>query len=617
MFDFFCPRTNPSLPQNDTPEERKKRQRQLEKTGESYVWDLKRENVVGVPMARDVPRASGPTLTWFAAAAEVAAPIIGNILANIVSKDEFVDAREGLSAITKTLEEIIPGTERLLLKNASGLADTLISTYKETFEIKLQKVRVKVGLKSYNEMFKCLALPEIASVFQTNESFARYRVAGPNPMLLKGVSALEENFPVTEGGYQKVMGADDSLAGALSENRIYVLDYQELTPLAQKPGGPDKQVFAPIALFAIAKGGKSLIPVAIQSGQNKDDFEVVYSMDENDNSPQYWRWQVSKTVLQVADANYHEFFIHLSRTHLVMEAFTIATRRCLAETHPVNILLSPHFEGTLFINNSAAETLIAPGGPIDSFFGADISAVQAAAGGDRLGFDFYENMLPRDLARRKVDNPERLPDYPYRDDALLIWKAIHDWTVAYVGVYYGGDDAVLADTELTAWTKSLRADTEGRLKGFELITTREQLADVLTMVIFTCSAQHAAVNFPQKPLMSYAPASSGAIWGAEPEKAESDASWLDILPPLPKAMEQLSILQLLGGVYYRKLGEYRSNTFPYLEWFEDDKIIARGGPLDQFNEALAEIETTIHTRNKTRQEYSKLLPSRIPPSINI
>ncbi|WP_263080427.1 hypothetical protein [Endozoicomonas sp. Mp262] len=219
------------------------------------------------------------------------------------------------------------------------------------------------------------------------------------------------------------------------------------------------------------------------------------------------------------------------------------------------------------------------------------------------------------LERRGVASQEDLPDYPYRDDAILVWGAIRDWVRDYVAIYYSSDQDVVEDTELTAWTDALISD--GKVKGFKPIVERSQLVDVLTMVIFTGSAQHAAVNFPQKNLMSYAPAISGAVWGQDPLSANTEEQWLTLLAPIPKALQQLSVLHLLGSVYYRKLGEYRSNHFPYLSWFEDDKITDSGGPLDRFNEALKEVESKINDRNNNRPEYSYLLPSRIPPSINI
>ena len=75
-----------------------------------------------------------------------------------------------------------------------------------------------------------------------------------------------------------------------------------------------------------------------------------------------------------------------------MEAFAVATHRHLAEVHPIWALLVPHFEGLLFINNQAATTLIAAGGPIDHIFGGSIASSEKAAATDRLAFDFHGKM---------------------------------------------------------------------------------------------------------------------------------------------------------------------------------------------------------------------------------
>ncbi|MGF1878489.1 lipoxygenase [Photobacterium frigidiphilum] len=614
MFNLF-PRKHPSLPQNDSQRQQEKRRNQLENTQEKYVWDLEHPNVAPVPMVKEVPKEADPTLIWGITVLKVLVPIVENLVANVKDAAELVDIKDGLSEVSEAVGSLKPGQQWSLITNTTEMLKSLVDLYLRLVSSEVKEYREDAGLEAYKDLFKKIPLPAVAEVFQQNDVFARYRVAGQNPMLIKGVSSLPDNFPVSEMGYQKVMGADDTLVEALAEKRIYFLDYYELERVVDNPQGPEKQVFAPIALFAIPKNDKSLTPVAIQGGQNKDDFSITYAVDSNDNSPEYWQWQAAMSLVQVADGNYHELFVHLGRTHLIIEAFTIATNRCLAESHPIHVLLLPHFEGTLFINNSAAGSLIASGGPIDDIFGGKIESTQLAAGTDRLELDFYGYMLPNDLATRQVDNKDFLPDYPYRDDALLIWDAIQSWTTEYIDVYYANDAAVTDDYELTAWTESLMA--EGSIKGFKPITTREQLSEVLTMVIFTSSAQHAAVNFPQSSLMSFAPAVTGAIWGKDPTNVQTKEAWLQNFPPMRESLEQLSLLQILGGVYYRQLGEYRTNNFPYLDWFEDDKITGEGGPLSQFQASLADIEKTINIQNETRQEYSFLLPSKIPPSINI
>ncbi|MBI3231426.1 MAG: hypothetical protein HYZ45_15045, partial [Burkholderiales bacterium] len=187
---------------------------------------------------------------------------------------------------------------------------------------------------------------------------------------------------------------------------------------------------------------------------------------------------------------------------------------------------------------------------------------------------------------------------------------------AYVALYYVDEQAVEGDTELAAWCADLIG--QGLLKGFKPIESRAELVQVLTMIMFTASAQHAAVNFPQRTIMTYAPSVTGAGWNHAPNQiaGHTEHDWVSLMPPIDIAMDQLNILYLLGSVYYRRLGEYKSNHFPYLTWFRDKKV---DEPLARFNAHLEEIEAQITKRNEEREPnpYPYLLPSQIPPSINI
>ncbi len=374
--------------------------------------------------------------------------------------------------------------------------------------------------------------------------------------------------------------------------------------------------WAPIALFALPKGGRSLVPVAIQCGQDPAANAIVVRAADASNAATYWAWQSAKTAVQVADFNYHEMFVHLGRTHLMSEAFAMATQRQLAEAHPLNRLLSPHLEGAMFINETATLIIMAPLTTGDAILAAPMATLQQECGRDRLAYDFVANMLPADLKSRGVDDPAVLPDYPYRDDALLVWNAIAQWVGDYVATYYLSDADVTGDFELQAWATELAVTA--KVKGFPAIRTRAQLANVVTAIVFNASAQHAAVNFPQSSMMTYAPFSAGAGGAAVAGLASSEASWSQMLPTRLAAQEQILLFHILGGVYYRTLGTYLDNVPPYAPVLLDPAITAPGGPLDRFRAVLVDVENTIAQRNLARvRPYEFLLPSRIPSSTNI
>lgn len=631
-------RVHPTLPQNDSPAERKRRQSQLQSEQKQFVWTDSVPTLPGVPLAKNVPKDNRPTISWLLDVVEVGIEIVTNQVLARLGGDDAGKAQTAAAALRPHMDNMRQtvaairreheATSDSPLRIVGHAAGTLLGFHRARLETEIKTLQNmvaasylakpdQISLDSYRKLFVSLPLPEIANTFMEDATFARMRVAGPNSVLIAGLGSWPLKFGLSEADYQSVMGADDSLALALTEQRLYWLDYQELASLKTgTTNGQPKYLCAPLALFAIPKGGGALQPVAIQLGQNSGDGLFLRVGDRT--QPGWWAWQMAKTFVQAAEGNYHELFVHLARTHLVIEAFAVATNRQLASAHPLNVLLLPHFEGTLFINNSAAGSLIAANGPIDHIFAGEISSTQAVAGADRLAFDFGAHMLPEDLARRRVDDPAVLPDYPYRDDALLVWKAISDWVRDYVGVYYADDASVANDTELQAWRQELVG--LGKIKGLPALSDRDTLIKVLTMILFTASAQHAAVNFPQKDMMSFAPAISGAAWAPVPDPglAQSESDWLKLLPPIAEAQEQLNVLWLLGSVHYRPLGDYRVNHWPYLPWFQDPRIIGRKGPLANFQMALKQVDLTIEARNQHRAvPYPYLQPSLIPTSINI
>ncbi|MFS2164842.1 lipoxygenase family protein [Variovorax sp. Varisp62] len=639
------PVPKPTLPQKIDPISATLRRLELVGRQSTYLWTESHINLAGVPMGAVVPPGELPALEHQLATLSKAVEAVTNFAASFAtsalasgSLQSLDNLRTRLAGLQASFDQLLaangglltlPATVLNLLATLTGTAGDIGTQLRQIHHDLLSQgplgaLNGPKTVAQYDALFVTIEKPAISQLLHDNDLFAAMRVAGPNPTLIQRATALPAKFPLSDAQYRQVMGAGDSLADAAASGRLYILDYQGLGDMA--PAGPQAKpltgtgyIHAPIALFARPKTGRSLVPVAIQCGQEPTLAPIFLRVDDTANAEAWWAWQSAKTAVQVADFNYHEMFVHLGRTHLMSEAFAMATQRQFATAHPLSRLLSPHLEGAMFINEAATLIIMAPLTTGDVILAAPIETLQSACGRDRLAYDFQDRMmLPNDLRTRGVDDTAALPDYPYRDDGLLVWNAIAQWVGDYVATYYLSDGDVTGDYELKAWATELA--TSGKVHGFRPITTRAQLVDVLTAIIFNASAQHAAVNFPQYSVMTYAPFSAGTGGMPAPtgSAGQSEASWSQMLPSRLAAQEQILLFHILGGVYYRPLGEYKDNVFPHLPVLIDPAIAGQGGPLERFRNALAAIEATIRQRNTTRtRPYEHLLPSRIPSSTNI
>jgi arachidonate 15-lipoxygenase len=584
----------PLLPQNDPGIEDRKNELAREQAKYSY-------NYLYLPplaMAAAVPFDDYPTLDWFVLVARRAFDVLINTLEGDFGKQGTYQYDGRLLELKELIEH----------PNAASIEKT-IGAIIRSFEAHVTR-SAPSSLEDYNKLFRFIALPAISQTFQEDAVFASMRVAGPNPLVIERLSKLDDRFPVTDAQYQEVMGSQDSLAAAGQEGRLYLADYAAFDGVLNGSfPSAQKYLAAPLALFAVPQSGawRGLAPVAIQCAQRPGPRNPIITPSNSD----VYNWVMAKSIVQTADGNFHEAVSHLGRTHLVTEPFVIATERQLASTHPVGILLRPHFEGTLFINNAAQEFLIAAQDGVDALLAATIDADRVYAAKSVQNYVFNDAMLPTALKLRGVDDPTHLPVYPYRDDALLIWNVIHKWASDYLAIYYRTDTDVQADFELQNWVAELLSHDGGRIQGVGQdgrVQTRDYLADAVTLIIFTASAQHAAVNYPQSFIMSYAPAMPLAGYAPAPSSARGAtlADYLSLLPSLDQAQKQLNITYILGSVYYTRLGDYPT--------FADARVQA---PLQAFQKALQQIEEMINQRNQERPPYEFLLPSKIPQSINI
>ena len=486
---------------------------------------------------------------------------------------------------------------------------------------------VGTKLDEYKHLFQAFPLPKVATYehFLSDELFAWYRIAGPSPMRLTKLDDFKKKFPdLPDSIMQGIhLFESDSLADAQKENRLYYVEYPEISKISASQLKPDRYVYQPSAIFAVPKKGsynQKLMPIAIKCGSDKS--HRWYSANPRKTDPV--TWIAAKLCVQSTDGYIHELVHHLGRTHLLCGIIICATRRNLSKWHPISELLLSHSYGTLVINFAAAKTLINDNGIIDGITAPLAGTTQdlAADSISKAEFDYNSKMPDKELESRCVMSPSL--HYPYRDDALEIWNALIKWVTAYVSAYYKDDSEVESDAEIQNWAREISDDDKGAVGGFGdegdgKIKTKAYLVRGISMFIFTASVQHAGVNFPQRPFMSYAPVMplSGYVPAPKTDKPFKNFDELieKMMPPLKEAYQILQTAILLSGVNYTHLGEYANLRI------ENDKSEITAA-LEKYRETLKQIETKITARNEEEKEndlpqYAFLRPSLIPESINI
>jgi arachidonate 15-lipoxygenase len=495
-------------------------------------------------------------------------------------------------------------------------------------------------LQDYEDFFTLLPLPAVAKVYETNNSFAEQRLSGANPMVIRRLGSSDARVEVlkqihTWKDFEPLFDGQTEL----DAGNIYITDYTGTDPNYRGPakvrGGTHekgrKYLPKPLAFFwwrstGISDRGK-LVPIAIQLDASTD--PDVYTVSSSKVYTPFEKnpldWLFAKFCVQIADANHHEMSTHLCRTHFVMAPIAIATARRLGENHPLSILLKPHLLFMLTNNQLGQKGLINPGGPVDRLLAGNLAESMELVKDAYKGWNINDFALPKEIEKRGM---KEIPHYPYRDDGMLLWDAIHTFVSDYLNHFYLISQELTTDTELQAWAAELSDPTTGgKVKGMPAsITNIAELIEIVTTIIFTCGPQHSAVNFAQYEYMTFAPNMPLAAYqdtpnGSDVENPMTMEKILNLLPPYKRSAEQLEILDVLSAYKYDRLGYYDKALGEIYnekveDIFKDHPIILN--IISQFQQNLNMVEQEIDANNKKRVvPYLYLKPSSILNSISI
>ncbi|KAJ0461047.1 putative linoleate 13S-lipoxygenase [Helianthus annuus] len=468
----------------------------------------------------------------------------------------------------------------------------------------------------------------VTSYEQDDHELGRQTLAGMNPISIEKlkvyppVSKLDPSIygpPESDLKEEHIIGHLNgmSVQQALDENKLFILDYHDIyLPFLEKINTQeDRKAYATRTIFFLTTMG-TLKPIAIELSLPPIDTNIPSKqvltppVDATTN----WLWRLGKAHVCSNDNGVHQLVHHWLRVHACMEPFIIATHRNLSIMHPIFKLLSHHMEHALAINAMARESLISANGIIECGFSSGKYSTEMISAAYRDWWRFDLEGLPADLIRRGMAVPDEtkphglrllIEDYPYANDGLLIWSAIQELVNTYVNHYYPDENVVISDKELQSWYSEAinvgHADLR-EANWWPKLSNPDSLTKILTILIWTASAQHAALNFGQYHYGAYVPNRPPLMQKLIPQPhddeyasfmADPQGYFLASLPSLFDSTKYMAVIDIISAHSHEEvyLGEIKD---AYTRWPGEPDII---DAFYRFSVNVKKIENEIHRRN--------------------
>ncbi len=571
---------SPCLPQNDPFQDA--RLKALGKARDQYVFDRSYRDIA---ISEKLAEGEGFSAGYIAMTAGIEAKKLQNrtSIGLHLPADTNDDGRTGFSERAAFLHAAL----------SSELPDRRVDT-----------------LSEYRALYPAFGLPASESRYAKDWWFAYQHFAGSSPVTVRVATEIPDNFPLTDSHLRAATGDNDTLGAALAEGRLFLCDYKILDGLSCGVfKGRQKYLWAPILALAMRAGAAGpsdgLVVVGIQCNQRPSEDNPIWTPSAG------VAWDMARTCVQTADCHIGEIENHTGLCHLVAESVLLASHRELAPNHPLMVLLKPHFAFTQNTNQVMRRDFIAPTGFMVEYQSPTDDSAFELVHRTLSNFDFGASDLEAHLAARGMDDPERMPWYPLRDDGLPVMRAIRNWVESYLEVYYPNDALVGADTEVRRWLAAIGDPNQGGLRGVPRVQTRSELARIVAAIIWRVTAFHSTINYTGWEFRGWVPNYPTAAFGPGPSPgtAHTEADLLAMFPPLDVTIGVQEVMYQLGHARYNRLGDYGRRDFT------DARVV---GAKEAFRSELAEVATATDARNRTRPvPYNYLHPDNIPASIHV
>ncbi|XP_023814582.1 arachidonate 8S-lipoxygenase [Oryzias latipes] len=465
------------------------------------------------------------------------------------------------------------------------------------------------SMSDIEKLFEChvTSMSDYAMKHWREDAFFGYQfLNGVNPMMIQRCKTLPSKFPVPSN--MTFSKSQLTLRTEMMKGNIFLCDYNILDGVETNTINGRKQFLAAPLVLLHKNEDDEMMPIAIQLKQKPGKDNPIFFPTDSE-----YDWLLAKTYVKSADSNLHELNFHLLRTHLLAEVFAVSLQRNLPRVHPVYKLLIRHTRYTLQINFLARKSLISESGTITRYTASGGKGMLTLLDRSVSSLTYRSLCIPDDIADRGLED---VPNFYYRDDGLKLWNIMHRFVHDILSFYYKNDGMVQNDAELQNWIQEifengfLRRSETGIPQKF---TTVAELVKFVTMVMFTCSAQHAAVNTGQYDLYGWMPNGPSTMQEPPPtQKGKADeARFLSTLPDVQTTVHILATIWLLSmqSSDARYLHEFVEEHFT--EDFPKYKVTMFQGDLIKLSE-------DIKSRNENlRLPYTFLDPKLVENSVAI
>ncbi|XP_072570214.1 polyunsaturated fatty acid 5-lipoxygenase-like [Paramormyrops kingsleyae] len=446
-------------------------------------------------------------------------------------------------------------------------------------------------------LFPSKKAKDISENWKDDAFFGSQFLNGCNPGMIQMCTEIPEKIP----GISDVC---PDISELIQKEKIYMVDYELLDNIKDDIiHGHRQYLAAPIVL--LQETAQGLMPIAIQLKQKPGEENPIFTPKDAE------AWLLAKIWVRNSDFYIHELVSHLLKTHLLAEIIIFSIFTSLHDHHPIRRIFAVTGRYTIPINIAARNTLTNKTGFFKEYTGFGVDAQCKVLDRAVKQLTYKSLCLPDNLKSRGV---QKLDNYHYRDDGMQIWDAISEFLQKVVDTYYNDDSDIKKDEELQNFFRCIyHYGFEGQTDFPETVETKAEAVEYLSMVMFTCSAQHAAVNHGQYDTYAWMPNGPTTMRQPPPRNAdEVDEDYImNTLPDMETTLQGMSVARFLSQATedFVALGTYADDVSndPHLR-----------DVIKNFQEKLHDIGEKIKERSKSQKfSYEYLYPSNIENSIAI